>query len=161
MHSIPTITSRLLCGLVMYAALAPLCATSLWRPWGLQNGQRQGMTPHELRPLVSMHLRHLYLHLRLGWGCCGCTYCIAAKVWPIAWTAWVCIRNICSIDIGGGVATATELPPPRVPTSPAEHPFHLCACSQTSVESTHTSDLDSAVFHHKKRYIEIFIALNK
>jgi hypothetical protein len=40
------------------------------------------------------------------------------------------------------VATAaTELPPPLVPTVPAEHALHLCACSQTSVESTHTSDL--------------------
>jgi hypothetical protein len=28
--------------------------------------------------------------------------CIAAKVYPIAWTAWVCIKNICSIVIGGG-----------------------------------------------------------
>jgi hypothetical protein len=38
-----------------------------------------------------------------GWGggCCCCTCCIDAKVWPIAWTAWVCIRNIYSIVIGG------------------------------------------------------------
>jgi hypothetical protein len=42
---------------------------------------------------------------------------------------------------GVGVATTTELPPPRVPAALAEHAFHFCACSQTSVESTHTSDL--------------------
>jgi hypothetical protein len=42
---------------------------------------------------------------------------------------------------GVAVATAAELPPPRVPTTAAEHTFHLCAYSQTSVESTHTSDL--------------------
>ena len=39
------------------------------------------------------------------------------------------------------VATAAGLPPLGVPVALAEHAFHLCACSQTSVESTHTSDL--------------------
>jgi hypothetical protein len=39
------------------------------------------------------------------------------------------------------VATAAELPPPGVPVARAEHAFHLCVCSQTSVESTHISDL--------------------
>jgi hypothetical protein len=42
---------------------------------------------------------------------------------------------------GVAVATAAELPPLGVPSTPAEHVFHICACSQTSVESTHTSDL--------------------
>jgi hypothetical protein len=43
---------------------------------------------------------------------------------------------------GVAVATAaTELPPPGVPVVPAEHALHLCAYSQTFVESTHTSDL--------------------
>jgi hypothetical protein len=39
------------------------------------------------------------------------------------------------------VATATELHLPGVPTVLAEHALHLCAYSQTSVESTHISDL--------------------
>jgi hypothetical protein len=42
---------------------------------------------------------------------------------------------------GVAVATAAEVPPPGVPAVPAEHVFHLCACCQTSVESTHTSDM--------------------
>jgi hypothetical protein len=34
-----------------------------------------------------------------------------------------------SIQYSSGVAgaTATEVPPPRVPAAPAEHAFHLCA----------------------------------
>jgi hypothetical protein len=47
------------------------------------------------------------------------------------------------------VATAAELHLPRVPAVPAEHALHLCACSQTYVESTHIRS-DSAVFQHKK-----------
>jgi hypothetical protein len=42
---------------------------------------------------------------------------------------------------GVAVATTAELPPLGVPATSAEHAFHLCTCSQTSVESTHTSDL--------------------
>jgi hypothetical protein len=50
-------------------------------------------------------------------------------------------RTSAQLSSGVAVATAAELPLPRVPAAPAEHAFHLCACSQTSVESTHTSDL--------------------
>jgi hypothetical protein len=52
-----------------------------------------------------------------------------------------------------------ELPPLGVPTALAVHASHLCACSQTSVETTHIRS-DSTVFQHKKRYTEIFTALN-
>jgi hypothetical protein len=48
------------------------------------------------------------------------------------------------------VATATEVPLPRVPAAPAEHAFHLCTCSQTSVESIHTSDLIMQSFSIRK-----------
>jgi hypothetical protein len=48
------------------------------------------------------------------------------------------------------VATAVELSPPGVPAAPAEHVFHLCACSQTYVESTHTSDLTLQSFNIRK-----------
>jgi hypothetical protein len=45
-------------------------------------------------------------------------------------------------SLGVAVATAAaELPPPGVPVVPAKHALHLCACSQTSVQSTHTSEL--------------------
>jgi hypothetical protein len=53
-------------------------------------------------------------------------------------------------SLGVAVATSAELPPPRVPAAPAEHAFHLCACSQTSVESTHTSDLTLQSFSIRK-----------
>jgi hypothetical protein len=43
-------------------------------------GKDRGMAPHEFCPLVSGHLWHLDLHLRLRWGGCCCTCCIAAKV---------------------------------------------------------------------------------
>jgi hypothetical protein len=33
------------------------------------------------------------------------------------------------LSSGVAVATAAELPPPRVPTALVEHVFHLCACS--------------------------------
>jgi hypothetical protein len=51
---------------------------------------------------------------------------------------------------GVGVATATELHLPRVLVVPAEHALHLGACSQTSVERTHTSDLTLQSFNIRK-----------
>jgi hypothetical protein len=49
------------------------------------------------------------------------------------------------------VATAAaELPPPGVPVVVAEHALHLCASSQTSIESTHTSDLTLQSFSIRK-----------
>jgi hypothetical protein len=42
---------------------------------------------------------------------------------------------------GVAVATAAELHLPGVPAVPTEHALHLGAYSQTSVESTHISDL--------------------
>jgi hypothetical protein len=51
---------------------------------------------------------------------------------------------------GVAVATAAELPPLGVPAAPADHVFHLCAYSQTSVESTHTSDLTLQSFSIRK-----------
>ena len=54
---------------------------------------------------------------------------------------------------------AVGLPPLGVPVALAEHASHLCAYSQTSVETTHIRS-DSAVFQHKKRCTEIFTALN-
>jgi hypothetical protein len=95
-----------------------------------------------------------------GWGCC-CTYCMATRVWPIAWTAWVCIRNICTIIIGGGGGNCcwgtssysaccsgwARLPPQRLL-------LDICR------KHTHIKP-DPAAFQHKKRFIEVFITLNR
>jgi hypothetical protein len=48
------------------------------------------------------------------------------------------------------VAIAVELHLPGVPAVPAEHALHLCVCSQTSVENTHTSDLTLQSFSIRK-----------
>jgi hypothetical protein len=49
------------------------------------------------------------------------------------------------------VATAAiGLHPPGVPVVPAEHASHLCACSQTSVETTYISDLTLQSFSIRK-----------
>jgi hypothetical protein len=51
---------------------------------------------------------------------------------------------------GVTVATVAEVPPLGAPTAPAEHTFHPYACFQTSVESTHTSDLKQQSFSIRK-----------
>jgi hypothetical protein len=48
------------------------------------------------------------------------------------------------------VATAAEVHLPRVPAVLDEHALHLCAYSQTSVESTHTLDLTLQSFSIRK-----------
>jgi hypothetical protein len=48
------------------------------------------------------------------------------------------------------VATAAELHLRGVPAVLAEHALHLCAYSQTSVESTHISDLTLQSFSIRK-----------
>jgi hypothetical protein len=48
------------------------------------------------------------------------------------------------------VATTVEMPPHGVPAAPAEHAFHLGACSQTSIESTHISDMTMKSFSIRK-----------
>jgi hypothetical protein len=59
--------------------------------------------------------------------------------------------NICSMVIGVAVANATaELPPLGMPAFLAEHALHLCAYSQTSIESTHISDLTLQSFSIRK-----------
>jgi hypothetical protein len=58
-----------------------------------------------------------------------------------------------SAQWSSGVAVANAaagLPPPRLPAVLAEHASHLCACSQTSVETTHISDLTLQSFGIRK-----------
>jgi hypothetical protein len=53
---------------------------------------------------------------------------------------------------GAGVAVAVAgVPHPAELPAPAEHAFLLCACSLTSAECNHTSELILQVLHHKKR----------
>jgi hypothetical protein len=46
--------------------------------------------------------------------------------------------------------TSVELPPLGVPAALAMHASHLCACSQTSGETTHISDLTLQSFSIRK-----------
>jgi hypothetical protein len=60
-------------------------------------------------------------------------------------------RTFAQLSSGVAVANATtELPPPGVHAALAEHASHLCACSQTSVETTHISDLTLQSFSIRK-----------
>jgi hypothetical protein len=61
---------------------------------------------------------------------------------------------------GVAVATAAELHLLGVRAAPTEHALHLGACSQTSVESTHISDLTLQSFSLRKDIWKIFIILN-
>jgi hypothetical protein len=59
------------------------------------------------------------------------------------------------------VATATGAPHPGAPATPAKHAFPpLCLLSDICRKHAHLR-FDPAVFQHKKRYIEVFITLNK
>jgi hypothetical protein len=86
---------------------------------------------------------------------------MAAKVYPIASTAWVYMKNICSTDIGGGgggngwgasscgaCCSCWVCLPPR------------CLLLDICGRHSHIK-IDLVVFQHKKRYIEVFISLNK
>jgi hypothetical protein len=55
------------------------------------------------------------------------------------WSSGVAMANV-----------AAELPLPGVPATMAEHASHLCACSQTSVETIHISDLTLQSFSIRK-----------
>jgi hypothetical protein len=55
------------------------------------------------------------------------------------WSSGVAVAN-----------AAAELPLPGVPAALAEHASHLCACSQTFVETTHISNLTLQSFSIRK-----------
>jgi hypothetical protein len=60
-------------------------------------------------------------------------------------------RTFAQWSSGVAVANATvELPPLGVPASLAGNALYLCACSQTSVETTHISDLTLQSFSIRK-----------
>jgi hypothetical protein len=81
----------------------------------------------------------LHLRLRWGWGVAA----VAPAAFLLGSDQFLGLSEFASwtsaqLSLGVVVATAAaELPPPGVPTVPAEHALHLCVCSQTSVESTH------------------------
>ena len=51
----------------------------------------------------------------------------------------------------GAAGAAAGAPPPVERLAPAEHAFLLCACSLTSAERNHTSELIWQILQHKKR----------
>ena len=51
----------------------------------------------------------------------------------------------------GAAAAAAGAPHPTERLAPAEHAFLLCACSLTSAERNHTSELIWQSLQHKKR----------
>jgi hypothetical protein len=55
------------------------------------------------------------------------------------WSSVVAVANVAAV-----------LPPLGVPAVLAEHASHLCACSQTSVEVTHISNLTLQSFNIRK-----------
>jgi hypothetical protein len=64
---------------------------------------------------------------------------------------WSASRTSAQWSSRVAVANATtELPPLGVPAALAEHVSYLCACSQTSVEITHISDLTLQSFSIRK-----------
>jgi hypothetical protein len=112
-------------------------------------GKDRGMAPHEFGSLVPRHLRHLDLHLRLRWWWLLLSLLLMSDQLPelpgsasrssAQWSSGVAVAN-----------AATGLPPLEVPAALAEHASHLCACSQTSVETTHISDLTLQSFSIRK-----------
>jgi hypothetical protein len=60
-------------------------------------------------------------------------------------------RTFAQLSSRVAVANATAgLPPPGVPAALAKHASHICACSQTSVETTHISNLTLQSFNIRK-----------
>jgi hypothetical protein len=51
----------------------------------------------------------------------------------------------------GAAAAVAGVPLPAERLAPAEHAFLLCACSLTSAECNHTSELILQILQHKKR----------
>jgi hypothetical protein len=51
----------------------------------------------------------------------------------------------------GAVDAAAGAPHPAELPAPAEHAFLLCACSLTSAECNHTSELILQILQHEKR----------
>jgi hypothetical protein len=51
----------------------------------------------------------------------------------------------------GAAAAVAGAPLPVERLAPAEHAFILCACSLTSAECNHTSELILQILQHKKR----------
>jgi hypothetical protein len=86
---------------------------------------------------------------------------MAARVYSIACTTWVCMKNICYTDIGGGGGGNCWGASSRgaccscwIRLSPRRLLSEICG------RHSHIK-MDLAVFQHKKRHIEIFITLSE
>jgi hypothetical protein len=123
--------------------------------------KHRGMTPHEVRPLVSRHLRHLHLRLvlrlrllllHLLHGCQGLTNRLdylslhQKHLLDCHWGWWWQLLLGCFI-LWCLLLLLARLPP-------------WCLLSNICRKHTHSRS-DLAVFQHKKRYIEVFTTLNK
>jgi hypothetical protein len=81
----------------------------------------------------------------------------AAAKWRLESDRWLGLLESASetsarSTSGAGVAVAVdEAPHPTERLAPSEHAFLLCACSLTSAECNHTSELILRILQHKKR----------
>jgi hypothetical protein len=101
--------------------------------------ERWGMTSHEFSTLVPRHLRHLGLRWALlllllldgGQSLTDGLNCLSLHQEHLLDGHW---------GVGAAAAVA-GVPLPAGRLDPAEHAFLLCACSLTSTECNHTSEL--------------------
>jgi hypothetical protein len=75
---------------------------------------------------------------------------MAARVCPIACTAWVCMKNICFTFIGGGRGGNAGAPHPVGHAALVEYASLLGAYSQISMEGIHTLVLTLQTFSIRK-----------
>jgi hypothetical protein len=75
---------------------------------------------------------------------------MAARVYPIACTACVCMKNICSTDIRVVVGATAGVPHLVGLAALARYASHLSTYCQTSMEGIHTSELISKSFSIRK-----------
>jgi hypothetical protein len=75
---------------------------------------------------------------------------MATRVYLIACITWVCMKNICSTDIGGGGGGNCWVPHLVGLAALAGYASRLRVCCQTSMEDIHTSEWISQSFSIRK-----------
>jgi hypothetical protein len=113
--------------------------------------EHRGMTSHEFHTLISRHMRHLHLQLRLRWGLLllhllhGCQSltnhldCLSLRQKLLLYYHWRWWWQL------------LLRPQLVVPAALAGHASLLCACCLISAEGNHTSELILQILQHKKR----------
>jgi hypothetical protein len=136
------------------------CAQPVFGVYGVcRVGKHRGMTSHELFTLVSWHLRHMHLWLRLRLlllhmlhGCQGLTNCLNCLILHEKHLSIIIGSGGGNFCWGASSCCAYCSGWARLP------PRHLL--SNICRKHTHIRH-DLAVFQHKKRNIKVFITLNK